>query len=158
MALSMFRAGLSDRSRAILLLSDGAGVIDPRIQDDLRADFKKGNVKLYWLFLRTAGSPGIYASTESELDSPQAAPERSLDIFFKSLGVSYRAFEVEGPAEIEEAIRQIDRLERHPVRYMEKRPRDDLDTVFFSIALISTLLLLVAKLAEVRLSTRERFT
>lgn len=156
MALSMFRQGAPDRSRAILLLSDGAGVIDPRIQDQLRADFRAVNGNLYWLFLRTAGSRGIYGPRDADEQSPQAAPERHLDLFFKSLGVPYHAFEAEGAQAIEEAIRQIDRLERHPVHYLEKRPRDDLSALVFSIVLGSTLALLLAKLAEVRLTARGR--
>ncbi len=154
MALSMFKAGASDRSRAILLVSDGAGVIDPRIQDDLRADFKKTNVHLYWLFLRTAGSPGIYEPPEAGSDAPQAAPERHLDLFFKSLGVSYRAFEAEGPEATAAAIRQIDLLERHPVRFAESLPREDLSTPVFAFACLAILLLVIAKLSEVRLPYR----
>jgi mxaC protein len=151
MALSMMRAGEPDRSRAIVLVSDGAGVIDRRIQDDLRAEFKKVNVNLYWLFLRTAGSPGIYDAPDPEFDTPQAAPERHLDLFFKSLGVSYRAFEAEGPEATADAIRQIDQLERRPVRYVEKLPRDDLSGLAFAVALGASLLLLLAKASEVRL-------
>ena len=154
MALSMFKADASDRSRAILLVSDGAGVIDPRIQDDLRAEFKKTNVHLYWLFLRTAGSPGIYELPEAGSDTPQAAPERHLDLFFKSLGVSYRAFEAEGPEAIQAAIHQIDQLERHPVRFMENEPREDLSAPIFAVASFAILLLLIAKLSEVRLPYR----
>ena len=154
MALSMFKAGASDRSRAILLVSDGAGVIDPRIQDDLRAEFKKTNVHLYWLFLRTAGSPGIYELPEAGSDTPQAAPERHLDLFFKSLGVSYRAFEVEGPEAIQAAIHQIDQLERHPVHFIENEPREDLSAPIFAVASFAILLLLIAKLSEVRLPYR----
>lgn len=152
MALSMFRASDADPSRAILLISDGAGVIDPKIQDDLRADFKKTRVNLYWLFLRTEGSPGIY-ETDGDAESPQAAPERHLDLYFKSLGVPYRAFEAEGPKATEEALQQIDRLERRPMRYLEKLPRRDLGGAFFAMALGAAALLLVAKLAEVRLSS-----
>jgi mxaC protein len=154
MALSMFKADASDRSRAILLISDGAGVIDPRIQDDLRADFKKTDVHLYWLFLRTAGSPGIYELPEAGSDTPQAAPERHLDLFFKSLGVSYRAFEAEGPEAIQAAIHQIDQLERHPVRFMESEPREDLSAPIFAVASFAILLLLIAKLSGVRLPYR----
>ena len=151
MALSMFPAGLSDRSRAIILVSDGAGVIDPRIQDDLRADFRKANIHLYWLFLRTSGSPGIYQVPEAGSDTPQAAPERHLDIFFKSLGVSYRAFEAEGAEQIEAAVHQIEQLERHPVRFVEAEPREDLSAGLFVIAALAVLFLLLAKLAEVRI-------
>jgi mxaC protein len=151
MALSMFRAGDADQSRAVLLISDGAGVIDPKVQDDLRADFKKTRVNLYWLFLRSEGSPGIYDASDGD-ESPQAAPERHLDLYFKSLGAPYRAFEVEGPKATEEALQQIDRLERRPMRYIEKLPRRDLGGAFFAMALGAAALLLVAKLAEVRLS------
>ena len=151
MALSMFPAGVSDRSRAIILVSDGAGVIDPRIQDDLRADFKKANIHLYWLFLRTSGSPGIYQIPEAGSDTPQAAPERHLDIFFKSLGVSYRAFEAEGAEQIEAAVHQMEQLERHPVRFIEAEPREDLSPGLFVIAALAVLILLLAKLAEVRM-------
>ena len=152
MALSMFPSGISDRSRAILLVSDGAGVIDPRIQDDLRADFRRANLHLYWLFLRTAGSPGIYQLPDPDSDTPQAAPERHLDLFFKSLGVSYRAFEAEGADQIEAAIRQIDQLERHPVHFTETEPREDLSAPVLVVASLALLLLLLAKLAEVRMS------
>lgn len=152
MALSMFRASDADHSRAVLLISDGAGVIDPKIQDDLRADFKKNHVNLYWLFLRTEGSPGIYDAHDSD-ESPQAAPERHLDLYFKSLGVPYRAFEAEGPKATEEALRQIDQLERRPMPYFEKLPRRDLCGTFFAAALGAVCLLLVAKLAEVQLAS-----
>jgi mxaC protein len=151
MALSMFRASEADRSRAILLISDGAGVIDPKLQDDLRAEFRKANVSLYWLFLRTKGSRGISDSPEGDLESAQAAPERHLDLFFKSLGVPYHAFEAEGPQATEEALRQIDRLERHPMHYLENLPRKDIASVFFGLALGAVVLLLFGKLCEVQL-------
>lgn len=152
MALSMFRASDAAHSRAVLLISDGAGVIDPKIQDDLRADFKKNHVNLYWLFLRTEGSPGIYDAQDND-ESPQAAPERHLDLYFKSLGVPYHAFEAEGPKATEEALRQIDQLERRPMPYLEKLPRRDLCGTFFAAALGAVCLLLVAKLAEVQLAS-----
>jgi mxaC protein len=158
MALSLFKEGASDRSRAILLVSDGAGVIDPRIQLDLRAEFKKVNASLYWLFLRTAGRPGISDVPEAGDDTPQAAPERHLNMFFKTLGVPYRAFEAEGPDAITDAISKIDRLERHPARYVEKQPHESISAIFFSIALGATLFLVIAKLCETRLTAQGRAT
>ena len=152
MALSMFKTSQADLSRAVLLISDGAGVIDPKLRDDLKAEFRKTNVSLYWLFLRTQGSSGISDQPADDDESPQAAPERHLDLFFKSLGVPYQAFEAEGVEATEEALKQIDRLERHPVRYVETLSRTDLSAWGFGLALAATLLLLAAKLAEVRLS------
>jgi mxaC protein len=151
MALSMFKTSEADLSRAVLLISDGAGVIDPNMRDDLKAEFRKINVSLYWLFLRTEGSSGISGQPSGDDESPQAAPERHLDLFFKTLGVPYRAFEVESAEETEEALRQIDKLERHPVRYVEKMPRTDLSAAAFALALAATALLVVAKLAQVGL-------
>ncbi|SFK61038.1 vWA domain-containing protein [Methylocapsa palsarum] len=150
MALAMVKAGEADRSRAVLLVSDGAGVIDPKLQDDLRADLAKMNVNLYWLFLRTAGSPSIYDRPEGD-DTPQAAPERHLDLFFKSLNTPYRAFEAESPEATQEALRQIDRLERRPVRYFEKEPRTEMSAAFILLGLFAACLLLAAKFAEIRL-------
>ncbi len=154
MALSLFKTSEADLSRAVLLISDGAGVIDPKQRDDLKADFRKTNVSLYWLFLRTEGSRGIADRSAEDDESPQAAPERHLDLFFRSLGVPYRAFEVESAEETEEALKQIDRLERHPVRYVEKMPRTDLSASAFALALAATALLVVAKLAEVGLGVK----
>ncbi|MGD9541992.1 vWA domain-containing protein [Methylocystis sp.] len=156
MALSMFKTSEADLSRAILLISDGAGVIDPKQRDDLKAEFRKTNVSLYWLFLRTEGSRGISDQPTGEDESPQAAPERHLDLFFKSLGVPYRAFEVESAEETEEALKQIDKLERHPVRYVEKSPRTDLSASAFALALAAVGLLVAAKLGEVRLGVGDR--
>lgn len=151
MALSMVRPGAPDGSRALLLLSDGAGVIDPRIQDELRADFQKANVNLYWLFLRSEGSRGLYDQPEAESDTPQAMPERHLDLFFKSLRTPYHAYQAESADAVAEAIRRIDQLERHPIRYVEKPPREDVAALAYAIALASIFGLLLAKLAEVRL-------
>lgn len=149
MALSMFGPGGEARSRAILLVSDGAAVIDPRIQDELRADFRRVDPSLYWLFLRTAGAKGVSDKPEAGEDTPQAMPERHLDLFFKSLGIDYRAFEAEGPAAVEQAIAEIDRLERHPIRYVERVPREDLTDLALAAAAFVSLLLLAAKFAEV---------
>lgn len=155
MALSQFGAGVS---RALLLVSDGAAVIDPRIQAQLRAEFARVQPNLYWLFLRTKGSPSISDKPAGE-DTPQAAPERHLDLFFKSLGVPYRAFEAEGADAVVGAVRQIEALERDPIPYTEERPRRDLTGWAYGLAALGLLLLVLAKLAEtdfLRASVRER--
>ncbi len=152
MALAQFGA---DRgvSRVLLFISDGAAVIDPRVQDQLRADFAKIRPNLYWLFLRTKGSPSIHDRPEGE-DTPQAAPERHLDLFFRSLGIPYRAFEAEGPQAVADAIAQIEALERDPIPYTEIRPRHDLTGWAYGVAALGLLLLALAALAEADLSAR----
>lgn len=152
MALSMHEADPTAASRAILLVSDGAAVIDRRVQEKLRAQIAKRPVNLYWLYLRTAGAPGIFDPPGEDVpDTPQALPERHLNLFFHSLKVPYRAFEAENPQAVAEAITEIDKLERKPIHYQERIPEKDLSGVAYAAAAGTLLLLMLAKLAEVRL-------
>lgn len=141
-------------SRVVVLVSDGAAVIDMRVQNALRAALVSRPVRLYWLFLRTARSPGIYDIPEDPgKDTPQSMPERHLDIYFKSLGIPYRAFEAENAQSVVKAMEEIDRQERAPLRYTEYLPRRDLGVYAFGLAALALLLLLAAKLAERRVGT-----
>jgi mxaC protein len=147
MGLSPFGPASPSTSRALLLVSDGAAVIDPRVQETLRAAFTRLRPNLYWLFLRTKGSPSISDKPTGE-DTPQAAPERHLDLFFKSLHVPYRAFEAEGAQAVADAIAQIERLERDPIPYTEQLPRRDLSGFAYALSLLGLLILVAAKLGE----------
>lgn len=152
MAVDAFGNEPGDAARAIILVSDGAGVIDRRVQDALRAAFHRTRARLYWLFLRTAGTRGIHEPPEPGApDTPQALPERHLDLFFKGLAIPYRAFEAESPQAVADAIREIDALERGPMRIVERTPRLDLAGAAYVIAAAAVALLCVAKLAERRL-------
>ncbi|HML41470.1 MAG: VWA domain-containing protein [Hyphomicrobium zavarzinii] len=152
LALDMQEADPSPAARVIVLVSDGAAVIDRKVQEKLRAAFARRPINLYWLFLRTAGTPGISTvPAPGEEDTPQAMPERHLDKFFKSLGIDYRAFEAENPEAIALAIAEIGKLERSPITYLERIPHEDLKSRAFAVAAAALLVLLAAKLAEVRL-------
>lgn len=155
MAISMHEADPTAASRAILLVSDGAAVIDRRVQDKLRAAFAKRPVNLYWLYLRTAGSPGIFDAPPPDVpDTPYALPERHLNKFFESLKIPYRAFEAENPQAVADAIAEIGKLERHPIRYEERIPAKDLSWLAYAVAAAGLVLLVLAKLAEVPLVGR----
>lgn len=152
LALDMQEADTSPAARVIVLISDGAAVIDRKVQEQLRAAFARRPINLYWLFLRTEGTPGISTvPAPDEQDTPQVYPERHLDKFFKSLGISYRAFEAENPQAVADAIGEIGKLERSPITYFERIPHEDLKARAFAVALAAMLVLLAAKLAEVRL-------
>jgi mxaC protein len=153
LALDMQEADTSPAARVIVLVSDGAAVIDRKVQETLRAAFARRPINLYWLFLRTEGTPGISTvPAPGEEDTPQAMPERHLDKFFKSLGITYRAFEAENPEAVEHAIAEIGKLERSPITYYERIPHEDLKSRAFAVALAALLVLLAGKLAEVRLA------
>jgi mxaC protein len=152
MALSMHEADTTAASRAILLVSDGAAVIDRRVQERLRSAFAKRPVNLYWLYLRTAGSPGVFEPPALDVpDTPYSLPERHLNKFFESLKIPYRAFEAENPDAIANAIAEIDKLERQPIRYTERTAGRDLSAYAYAAAAAALALLLLAKLAEVPL-------
>lgn len=148
LALSSFADDTDETSRAILLVSDGAALIDRRVQEALRDSVARTPVHLYWLFLRSRGSKGIFEVPPPGEDTPQANPERHLHLFLESLGVPYRAFEATSPRAVEQAITEIDRQETRPITYVERVPRRDLARAAFAVAAIAVALLLAAKLAE----------
>ncbi|WP_428929393.1 vWA domain-containing protein [Marinibacterium sp. SX1] len=145
LALGLFPDDTPPDSRALILVSDGAGVIERRVQDLLRARMAENPVNLYWLFIRTRGSPGIFdVPDRSSEDTPHARPERHLHLFLQDLGVPYHALEAESPEAIAEAIARIDRLESHPVTYRARVARRDLGPLFYRIAALCLAVLALA--------------
>jgi mxaC protein len=57
LAMSMAEEDAAGASRAVVLVSDGAAVIDRRVQDQLRDAATRSRLNLYWLFLRSKGQP-----------------------------------------------------------------------------------------------------
>lgn len=156
LVLSSFADDTADASRAVVLVSDGAALIDRRVQEALRNAVARTPVRLYWLFLRSRGSRGIFEIPPPGEDTPQANPERHLHLFLQSLGVPYRAFEAGSPQAVEQAISDIERQEKMPIRYFERIPRRDLAYPAFALAAAAVALLLAAKLAERRLARSVR--
>lgn len=153
MALSLFEAREEDMPRTVLVVSDGAALIDRRVRQALRTSFRQHRTNLYWLFLRTTGSPGIFPRAGEEGEAtPQAMPERHLHQFFSDLGIPYRVFEAENAAAVSEAIDEIGRLEASPIRFEERTPRRDLAALAYGAGLLAALALALAKLAETRLA------
>ncbi|MGR9088213.1 MAG: vWA domain-containing protein [Gammaproteobacteria bacterium] len=153
MALSFFQEQPVTGSRIIVLVSDGAAAIDPDSEQSLRKWFKEKQVRLYWIFLRTANSPGIYDKpADPRDDNAQAMPERFLHQFFVSLGVPYQAYQAESPNALKEAIAEINRLENLPIHYIERIPRQDLSGFCYLLAGGCLLILILAKSFEVELS------
>jgi len=154
MALDYFQQADSaaDGSRIVLLVSDGAAAIDPDSELELRKAFKQRHVRLYWLFLRTSGSPGLFEKPQDPRDdNPGAMPERHLHLFFQSLNIAYRAYQAENPEAMREAIADINRLEHAPLHYRERLPKRDLSTACYLWATVFLALLWMAKGCEVRL-------
>jgi mxaC protein len=151
MALEFFDTRPVTGSRIVLLVSDGAAVIDPDSEAALRELFKQRHVSLYWVFLRTANSPGLFEIPDDPRDdNAQAMPERYLHLFFNSLHIPYRAYEAETPGALQQAIDDINRLENRPLHYFERIPKQDLSSRCYAWAATMLLLLLGVKLCEAR--------
>lgn len=149
MALSFFDDKPVTGTRIVLLVSDGAAVIDPDSELALRQLFKRQQVRLYWVFLRTANSPGIFEQAEDPKDdNAQAMPERYLHLFFSSLNIPYQAYEAENPNALQQAIDDIKELENRPLHYFERIPKQDLSALCYQWATAFIVLLLGIKLSE----------
>ncbi|MGZ5007748.1 MAG: vWA domain-containing protein [Methylobacter sp.] len=151
LAISFFEQQPVTGSRIVLLVSDGAAAIDHDSELKLREWFKKQQVRLYWIFLRTANSPGIFDQPEdSRDDNAQAMPELYLHKFFQGLGSPYQAYEAESPDALKQAIADINRLENLPMHYIEHIPKQDLSAACYGMAALLLLLLLGAKFCEIK--------
>ncbi len=151
MAISFFQQQPVTGSRIVLLVSDGAAAIDHDSEQKLRLWFKQQQVRLYWIFLRTAGSPGIFDKPEdSRDDNAQAMPELYLHQFFLGLGSPYQAYEAESPDALKQAIADINQLENLPMHYFERIPKQDLSAACYSYATLLLLVLLGVKFCEVK--------
>ncbi len=151
MALDMFKDQPLSGSRIVLLVSDGAAAIDPDSELQLRLAFKRQNIRLYWLFLRTANSPGIFDRPQDPRDDNAGAmPERYLHLFFSSLNIPYQAYQAESPDAMRQAIADINRLEHAPLHYLERIPKRDLSGACYVWAAGLLAVLLAVKFFEVK--------
>jgi mxaC protein len=149
LAMSMADEAAVNASRVAVLVSDGAAVIDRQVQAALRDAVARSPVNLYWLFLRTKGSHGVFEPPpQGEEDTPQANPERHLHLFLSTLGIPYRAFEATSPQAVEQAIAEIDKQEMRPLSYVERVPRRDLAGLAYAVAMGAVVVLMLAKLSE----------
>lgn len=147
--LSYFAQGPVTGSRVVVLVSDGAAVVDFRSQELLRTLFDKYRVALYWVYLRADGSPGLEDRPEDpRRDTPQSMPERHLHQFFQTLRRPYRAYQADSASALAKAIADVDRLENQPLNYQERVPRQPLQRACFVMAAMLIALLCTARMLE----------
>lgn len=132
LAMGMAAQESVNGSRAVVLVSDGAAVIAPEVQVMLRDLAARQPINLYWLYLRTKGSKGIFEQpAPGEADTPQLRPERHLHIFLQSLALPYHAFEADSPGAVQAAVADIGRMESRPIITRRPVPRRDLSWLCF---------------------------
>lgn len=149
LAMDMLRDTSMLGSRAVVMVSDGAAVIAPDVQEQLREMALEQQANLYWLYLRSAGDRSIFdKSLPGEADTPQSRPERHLHLFLKRLGITYRAFEADSPEAVQEAVAEIGKMEAKPILSERSVPRRHLDWLCYLLAVLAGAALTVARWFE----------
>lgn len=144
-ALDRFEGRPFTGSRVVMLVSDGGDHIEPEVRRRIAERLRRERVSLYWLYLRTARSPGLEPPAGEGGAAAEVAPEVFLHRFFQTLAPQYRAFEVEDPQALQRAVDDVGRLESLPIDYEELVPRRSYDTVLYAVALAAVLALLAAQ-------------
>lgn len=148
-AVAQFENVPDSGSRAIILISDGAGRVEGVIQQKIKDWLSQLNITLYWIVLRQPGGISIFDpkyENWKELELPPTQVE--LHNFFKTLDTPFQAYEAEDPKSLESAIFDINKKEKKPITYLEKIPGKNFTQLCYFIAALMISLLLGVKYLE----------
>lgn len=134
----------SSGSRAIILLSDGAGKISPRVKQKIREQLVEKKLNLYWIVLREPDDISIFGQHQA-YDPASLPAVIELDQYFKSLGIKYRAYEADNPGALQSALRDIDAREKNVIQYAVTLPGHDYTRDLIVLALALCGLLFIVK-------------
>jgi mxaC protein len=143
-AVALFDNIQSSGSRAIILLSDGAGKLSPRIKNKIREQMTARGLNLYWIVLREPDDISIFA-TDRIYEEGNEPPAIALDLFFKSLNIKYKAYEAHNPTTLQSAIQDIDAREKNIIQYAVTIAGRDYSRLFILAALVLGLALLITQ-------------
>ena len=131
-------------SRIVLLVSDGGREISDEAKQKIARLYQHENISLYWLYMRSVTGMTLDEATGDNRRWTDT-PERKLHTFFKSIGVPYKAFEIESVKTFSKAMDTIDNQQYQTLIVEETIPREDKTRLFYLIALMATLLLMLAR-------------
>lgn len=149
-AVGLFEKVPDSGSRAIILISDGAGRVSADVQQRLRDWLERFNITLYWIVLRQPGGVSIFDPKYEIRDDAPLPPEVELFDYFKTLRTPFQAYEADNPKALATAVADINQKEKKPIKYMEKIPGKDFTQLCYLIAALLIALLLGVKYLEVR--------
>ena len=150
-AVPLFEKVPDSGSRAIILLSDGAGRMGSDAQQKLRDWLQRYNINLYWIVLRQPSGISIFDPKYENYSGDDPLPaDVELHDFFKTLRTPFHAYEAENPKALAVAMADINQKEKKPIKYFEKIPGRDFTQLCYFIAALMIALLLSVKYLEVR--------
>lgn len=142
-AITLFDNIQSSGSRAIILLSDGAGKLSPRVKRKLTELLASKKLNLYWIVLREPDDISIFTK---EVYPEGSVPDSIiLDQYFKSIKIKYKAFEADNPATLQSALQYIDTKEKNVIQYSVNIPGHDYSRDLIILALVLSILILIIK-------------
>ncbi len=146
-ATGLFDSIQSSGSRAVILLSDGAGKLSPRVKYKLASQLVDKKLNLYWIVLREPDDISIFTNNSYAED---AVPDSvALDRYFKSLKIKYKAFEADNPTTLQSALQYIDAKEKNKIQYSITIPGHDYSNNLILVALVLSVLILLIKNVKV---------
>ena len=147
--VSMFEKMPDSGSRAIILLSDGAGRISPKAKQKISDWIARQHVNLYWIVLRQPDGISIFNPKYVGTSVLEEPAEIELHKFFQTIKTKYQAYEAENPKTLQSAIQDINLRERNPIRYFEKIPGQNYSSLFIILAMLLIGLLLFIKILSI---------
>ena len=141
--VTLFDAIENSGSRAIILLSDGAGKLSPRVKQVIAEELTDKKINLYWIVLREPNDVSIFSKNEYAEDRIPNAIQ--LDRYFQSLKIKYKAFEADNPTALQSALREIDSKEKNIIQYEVALPGHDYSDDLIVVALVLSLLIIIVK-------------
>lgn len=147
---SLFDKVPNSGSRAIILVSDGAGRVSADVQQKVRDWLDRMDIGLYWIVLKQPGGLSIFDTNYKPPEDEALPSVIELHEFFKTLKTSFNAYEADDPSSLAKAIEDINQKEKKPISYLEKIPGKNFTRHCFAIAALMIALLLGVKYLEVR--------
>jgi hypothetical protein len=95
--------------------------------------------------LREPDDISIFSTSNSKFKEGSEPAPIELDNFFKSLQIKYKAYEADNPNALQSAIQDINVREKKKIQYSISIPGHDYSVDFIVIALILSILILIAK-------------
>lgn len=149
-AIGLYEGVPDSGSRAIILISDGAGRVGAEVQQKLRDWLQRYNISLYWIVLRQPGGVTIFDPKYQDHYEEALPTEVELYYYFKGLRSPFNAYEAEDPKSLAAAMADINQKEKKPIKYIEKIPGRNFTQLCYLLAALMIALLLGVKYLEVR--------
>lgn len=143
-AVSLFDHIQSSGSRAIILLSDGAGKLSPRVKQKIAEQLTRKKLNLYWIVLREPDDVSIFTKDQQFTEATKPA-SIELDQYFKSLKIKYKAYEADNPTALQSALQDIDSREKNIIQYTVNVPGHDYARDLIILALVLSAFILIVK-------------